>query len=213
MEERIIDLARQVITSEDDDKESRVKVARQFYRICSIFSSRLVGLGNYYLIARALFDVYTLEIEDIPYDELKVMILFCLFKYIRKDEMGEIDNSVSSITSAYALAFLFCSENPSFIESLMINDGYVNAGQRVGILIIYFYYFYSSSSVNVSFTPSINEKLRYYLFEVKKDFGTLSVSDRIKLKEAGQSIMDRMVRYTRHQLFDLFDNQDRYDFI
>ena len=80
MEDRILDLARQVVTSEDDDKESMEKIARKFYRVCSRFSGRLGGIGKGYLLARALFDVYMLELEDIPYDELNIMILFCLRK-------------------------------------------------------------------------------------------------------------------------------------
>ncbi len=202
MKDRIIELARQVIASEYEDVETRKKIALKYFDICSRFSSRLGGYGHDYLIGRALFDVYILDLAEIEQDELKVMTLFCLLKYIRKCENGEIEIVESSLASAYALSFLLCSENGSFIYSLMVNDGYVNAGQRVGLLIIYLYHFIKNSSVSVSFVSSIDKRLERTMAEAEKDLPVLSSSDTAKLCSAGRSIIDELIKQIRHLLYE-----------
>ena len=202
MKERTIELARKLIASEFDDEATRRRIALQYYDICSRFPSRLGGYGQDYLIGRALIDVYILDLDNIDQDELKVMILFCLLKYIRKSESGEIEKVESSLVSAYALSFMFCSENGSFIYSLMVNDGYVNAGQRVGLLLIYLYHFYKSAYIDVSFASSINCRLRNDLAKADEDMPVISPSDSERLRSAGQSIMDELVKQTRHILYE-----------
>ena len=202
MREKIIQLARQVIASEYEDNETRKKIALKYFIICSRFSSRLGGYGNDYLIGRALFDVYILDLSEIDQDELKVMVMFCLLKFIRKSENGEIENVESSLASAYALSFLFCSDNGYFICSMMMNDGYVNADQRVGLLLIYLLYYYKSSSISVSFESSIDRRLKRNIAEAERNFPVLSSSDSIKLCSAGRSIIDGLIKQSRHLLYE-----------
>ena len=209
MKDRIIELARKVVASACDSKDIREKVALNYYRVCSQCSRYLGGCGQEYLIARALVDVYLLEIDGVDTDELNTMLIFCLFGFVNKSERGEIENRESSLASAYALSFLFCSENLSFFDMLFMNLGYVYSEKRLGVLLLYLYLAYRKSAVSVSFSESIRMRLNRCVSQIGEEYDKISEADFVRLKEEGLSVIDELVKHTRHIMYE---NQDRFGF-
>ena len=92
---------------------------------------------------------------------------------------------------------------------VFVNLGYVYAEKRLGVLLLYLYLAYRKSAVSVSFSESIRMRLNRCVSQIGEEYDKISEADFVRLKEEGLSVIDELVKHTRHIMYQ---NQDRFGF-